>query len=149
MIRTSKFTAALAVIALLAACSSIPYSKRVSDRQTAYTAAAGAPIRSFHFFQSFWSWEPLGTDQVVVYTRPHKAYLLAVPGCTELPFANRIGVTSSLNDVHVRFDQVLTGRSFVPCTITQIRPIDVSRLKAVQEKQRKIEAEPRPDADAG
>ena len=143
MTKASKFIVLLAVITVVGGCSSIPYGKRVADRQAAYDAAAGAPIRSFHFFQPFWSWESLGTDQVAVYTRPHEAYLLDVPGCTELPFAAAIGVTSSLNEVHARFDRVLTGREFAPCIITQIRPIDVTHLKAVQEKQRRIDAEPR------
>jgi len=39
---------------------------------------------------------------------------------------------------------VLTGRANFPCTIQRIRPVDVGRLKAVQQEQRRIEAEPRP-----
>ena len=114
MIKASKIASTLAAMVLLAACSSVPYGQRLSDRQAAYAAAAGAPISSFHFFQSFWSWEPLGTDQVAVYTQPHKAYLLDVPGCTDLPFANSIGVTSSLNEVQCPLRQGDHAAQFRP-----------------------------------
>ena len=129
-----------AAVAVLAACSSVP----VAQRQTAYQSAAGAPVTSFRFFAPLWSWEPLGSDQVVVYTRPKEAWLLDVPGCTELPFANVIGLTSNLDQVSVHFDKVLTGRGFVPCTIQQIRPVDVARLKSVEQAQRQITTQPRP-----
>lgn len=129
-----------AAMALLAACSSVP----VAQRQAAYQAAAGAPVTNFRFFAPLWSWEPLGSDQVVVYTKPKEAWLLDVPGCTELPFANVIGLTSNLDQVSVHFDKVLTGRGFVPCTIQQIRPVDVARLKSVEQAQRQITTQPRP-----
>ena len=43
----------------------------------------------------------------------------------------------------VGFDRVLTGRGNFPCTISQIRPVDVKSLKAVQQQQRLIKSEPR------
>lgn len=148
MIRKPKVVALLAIVGVLAACSSVPYSKHVSDRQAAYAAAAGAPIQSFHFFQAFWSWESLGSDQVVVYTRPRTAYLLDVSGCPGLSFANTIGVTSNMNTVQAGLDNVVIGRDQGPCIITRIRPVDVAHMKAVQEKQRQIEAQPRPATHA-
>lgn len=129
---------------LLAACSSVPYAQREAQRTAAYGAAAGAPVKSFRFFAPLWSWEPLGEDQVVIYTRPREAWLLDVPGCNQLPFATAIGLTSNLDQVSVNFDKVLTGQGQFPCTITRIRPVDVGKLKAVQQEQRKIEAQPRP-----
>lgn len=54
-----------------------------------------------------------------------------------------IGLTSNLHQVSVGFDKVLTGRRDFPCTITQIRPLDVKQIKAAQQARRKIEAEPR------
>lgn len=134
---------------LLAACSSVPYPQRISERQVAYAAAAGAPVLSFHFF-TLYSWEPLGDSALAVYTRPNEAWLLDVGGgCQELEFTSSIGLTSSLNQVMVRFDKVLTGRQNFPCTITQIRPVDLKRLKAVQQQQREIKSQPRSaDKDA-
>lgn len=132
-----------AAVALIAGCSGVPYAQRMAQRQAAFTAAAGAPVRNFRFFLPMWSWEPLGSDQVVIYTRPKEAWLLDVPGCTELPYANTIGVTSNLHQVSINFDKVITGRNQLACTIRQIRPIDVGRLKALQQEQRQITAEPR------
>jgi hypothetical protein len=126
--------------ALLAGCASVP----LAQRQAAYAAAAGAPVNSFRFFTPLWSWEALGPDQVVIYTRPKEAWLLDVPGCTQLPFTNVIGLTSNLHEVSVRFDRVLTDRNTFPCYITRIRPVDVGRLKEVQREQRKVEERPRP-----
>ncbi|UGB38370.1 DUF6491 family protein [Frateuria soli] len=128
---------------VFAGCSSVPYAQRLAERQAAYAAAAGAPVNHFSFFVPMWSWEPLGSDQVAIYTKPKEAWLLDVPGCIELPYANTIGVTSNLNQVSINFDKVVTGRSQLACTIRQIRPVDVGRLKALQQEQRRVTAEPR------
>lgn len=131
------------MVALLTACSSVPYTQRMQQRQAAYAAAAGTPVRSFRFF-TLYSWEPLSDTQLAVYTRPNQAWLLDVQsGCQNLSFTNGIGLTSSVNEVSARFDKVLTGRRYIPCIITQIRPIDLATLKVEQEAQRKIDAEPR------
>ena len=130
---------ALVLGLLCAGCSSVPYAQRMSERQAAYAAAAGAPVRSFNFF-SLYSWEPLSDTELAVYTQPNKAWLLDLGGCQELLFVNSIGLTSNINQVMVGFDKVLTGRHNFPCTITQIRPIDVKSLKLAQQKQRQIES---------
>jgi hypothetical protein len=131
----------------LAGCSGVPYAQRITERQAAYAAATAAPVNSFLLTGSLWSWEPLGRDQLVIYTRPRQAWLLDVPGCYNLEYASAIGLTSNLHQVSVGFDKVLTGRQNPPCTITRIRAVDVARLKAIQLKQRKIDEAPRPAAD--
>ena len=85
----------------------------------------------------------MGSDQVAVYTKPKEAWLLDVPGCTELPYANSIGVTSNLHQVSINFDKVVTGRSQLACTIRRIRPVDLDKLKALQQAQRPVTTEPR------
>lgn len=142
---TMRLLPMIALAGMLAACSSVPYAQRASERQAAYAAAAGAPVRSFSFF-SLYSWEPLGDTQLAVYTRPNQAWLLDLGGCQDLNFVNSIGLTSSVNQVMVGFDKVLTGRHNFPCTITRIRPVDVKSLKIAQQKQRQINSEAR---DAG
>lgn len=131
---------------LLVACSSVPYAQRQAQRQAEYAAAAGAPVRSFHFFSPLYSWEALSDQQLAVYVRPNQAWLLDLDNCPNLTFANVIGLTSSFHDVSVRFDHVLTGRNYFPCTITQIRPIDVARLRNAQKAQREIDEKPRESA---
>ncbi|BFI94837.1 MAG: hypothetical protein RSP_03470 [Rhodanobacter sp.] len=126
----------------LGACSSVPYAQRMAERQAAYAAAAGAPVRSFHFYDLY-SWEPLGDSQLAVYTQVNRAWLLDVGPCPNLEYANAIGLTSFTGDVSVNFDKVLTGRGFPPCFISKIRPVDVARLKLAQQAQRKIDAESR------
>ena len=139
----SALLIAAAMAAALAACSSVPYAQRQQQRQADYAAAAGAPVRSFRFF-NLWSWEPLSDNELVVYTRPSQAWLLDLDGaCQNLTFAHAIGLTSSVGEVSARFDKVLTGRRYFPCTIMRIRPINVKQLRIAQEAQRKINAEPR------
>ncbi|WEN15968.1 DUF6491 family protein [Rhodanobacter sp. AS-Z3] len=130
---------ALMLAMLAAGCSSVPYAQRAAQRQADYVAAAGAPVRSFHFF-SLYSWEALSDTQLAVYTRPNQAWLLDLAGCQDLMFTNNIGLTSNISEVMVGFDKVLTGSHNFPCTITGIRPVDVKSLKLAQEQQRKIEA---------
>lgn len=144
--RSSLIVGVLVFGSLLGGCAT-NHPERESQRQAAYRAATGAPVHSFRFFGSLYSWEPLGNQQLAVYTRPNQAWLLDVPGCNELPFATAIGLTSNMHEVMTGFDHILTGRGNVPCTITQIRPIDVSKLKAAREAQRKIEERPRPPKD--
>lgn len=142
-----RFLIGTMLAASLVACSSVPYAQRMSNRQAAYAAAVGEPVRSFRFFDLY-SWEPLGDSQLAVYTRPNEAWLLTVSGpCPDLEFTNAIGLTSNLHEVSINFDKVLTGRTF-PCTISQIRPVNVAKLKAVEHEQRKIEAAERPKEPA-
>lgn len=137
----------LLLAGLLVACSSMPYAQRRQQRMAAYRAAAGAPVHSFRFVGTMWSWEPLGDTELVVYTRPDRAWLIDVgASCPNLPFANVIGLTSSFDEVSVGFDRVLTGRGYIPCTISRIRPLDVAKLKIEQAKQREVEVEPRKPA---
>jgi hypothetical protein len=136
------------LLTMLTACSDVPVGQRQAQRQAAYAAAAGAPVRSFRFI-NLYSWEPLGDGQLAVYTRPKEAWLLDLGGsCPNLDFANAIGITSSFNQVSVGFDKVLTGRGRYPCTITNIRPIDITRLKVEQEAQHQINVEQREAAKA-
>lgn len=132
----------------VAACSSVPYAQRLQQRQQAYSAAAGAPVRSFRLLLGgdIYSWEPLSDTQLVIYTQPSKAYLLDVWPCNNLTFTNAIGLTSFASEVQTGFDKVLTGRPYIPCIIKQIRPIDLATFKLEKESQRHIDSVPRDHA---
>ncbi|HEX8784120.1 MAG TPA: DUF6491 family protein, partial [Steroidobacteraceae bacterium] len=52
-----------------------------------YSGYAGRPVRSFTWLGRFDSWEPLGKDHLLVYTRPNEAYLLKVSGPCDVRFA--------------------------------------------------------------
>jgi hypothetical protein len=134
--------------AVLCACESVPYAQRMQQRAQAYNAAAGAPVRSFRlvFGADIYSWEPLSETQLVVYTLPSKAYLLDVWPCNNLTFTNAIGLTSFAQEVQTGFDKVLTGRPYIPCTIKQIRPLNLTQLKLEKAGQRHMDSVPRSDA---
>jgi hypothetical protein len=135
---------------LLAACASQPYAQRLQQRQQAYNATAGAPVRSFRLVlgQQIYSWESLSETQLVVYTLPNRAYLLDVWPCNNLTFTNTIGLTSFANTVQTGFDKVLTGRPYIPCVIKQIRPIDLAQFKLDKEAQRQFDSTPRDNGNA-
>jgi hypothetical protein len=129
-------------VAALAACASQP--EKPNQRLLDYQASSGAPVNSFRYF-SLWSWEALDRTHLSIYTRGNEAYLLTVDGgCQNLEWVNAIGLTSRMHEVTARFDKVLTGQ-MVPCTIMEIRPVDVGKLKAEEklQKERKIEEKER------
>ena len=139
-----------ALTALLAACSSMPSAQYMQQRQTAYAAAAGAPVRSFRLEPgaSIDSWEPLSDTQLVVYTRPTRAFLLDTWPCSGLTFTNRVGFTSFADEVSTGFDKVITARGYLPCTIKQIRPVDLARFKLEKEAGRQADVVARDSAGA-
>ena len=133
----------LVMAACMAACSSVPSAQRQHQRQEAYVAAAGSAVPHFRFV-TLYSWEPLSDKQVVIYTRANEAWLLDLGGgCPQLQYTPGIAVTSMFSQVSINFDKILTGRDYFPCTITQIRPVDVARLKIEQQAQRTINSQPR------
>ncbi|MBV9344494.1 MAG: hypothetical protein JOZ03_05830, partial [Gammaproteobacteria bacterium] len=56
-------------------------------------------------------------------------YLIRVNGpCPDLPFATRVGLTSTGSTVYARFDFVKAGHW--RCQIAEIRPVDYRRMRA-------------------
>jgi hypothetical protein len=121
-------------MALLAACSGIPLKERQDAQRTRYEAYAGPPIDRFTWLGRYDSWQPIGTNELVVWTTPFQAYLIKVaPPCENLEFANRIGLTSTANTVSARFDFVKVGHW--RCPIQQIRPVDYQRMRQDMRKE--------------
>ncbi|HEX7339641.1 MAG TPA: DUF6491 family protein [Rhodanobacteraceae bacterium] len=116
---------------LLAGCSlAMPRAEREHAYLAAVHAAAGKPVDSFTFVSgSLYSWRPLDENEVLVYTRPRKAWLLNVGLCPELPYTPTIGLTSHVGRVSVMTDSVLVARGHFPCRIQKIQPVDVDQLK--------------------
>src|SRR5262245_40065914 len=131
---------------LASACATTPTGGSLLERSTGDKAYAryepylGEPIDSFTMFRHD-SWEPVNRNQLVLWTGINDAYLLTVTGpCYELPYANTVGVTSTVNTVS-KFESVLVRGD--RCPITEIQPIDVHRMKAdrrlrEQEEERTI-----------
>jgi hypothetical protein len=126
-----KCAMVLGAAAVLAGCAgnSIPRHDSQAQVRERYASYAGEPIDRFTWLGSFYSWESLGNNQLVVYTTPSDAYLLSVtPPCTDLNFAQAIGVTSTSHTVNARLDSVkVKGWN---CPIAEIRKIDYARMRA-------------------
>ena len=149
MSRSRLSLAGCALAGLLAACASMPSARDMQQRQAAYVAAAGAPVRSFRLVpgDSVYSWEPLGDTQLVVYTRPTRAFLLDTWPCSGLTVTKGIGFTSFAGEVSVGFDRILTNRGYLPCAIKQIRPVDMARFRLEKEARRHVEVMARDSKD--
>jgi hypothetical protein len=114
--------------ALLVACSSIPLKEREKADRERYEAYAGPPVDHLTWLGRFDGWNPIGRDELVVWTTPSNAYLIKVTQpCDDLRFANRVELTSTAGTVNSLFDFVKV-RGW-RCPIQQIRPIDYKRLK--------------------
>jgi hypothetical protein len=148
--------ATAALLSLLAACASNRPGAAAPSAQGAgagtaapataqeralarYSAYAGRPIKSFTWLGRFDSWEPLGKDHLLVYTRPNEAYLVKVSGPCDVRFATGpIGITSTNSTVYAGLDSIAVnsgpgGRW--QCPIDEIRPLDVRGMKADLQSQ--------------
>lgn len=118
----------LALAALvLAACANPERAERKAERLALFEESAGKPLKSFHFW-NLDRFETLDRTRVVIWTRPNKAYLLNVEEpCVGLEFAHALGVSSTQNRVHNRFDNVFFDDQ--RCRIRQIREVDVAFIR--------------------
>lgn len=128
MIRAAVRSLAVLTLALLASCANPQRAERKAERMQLVESAAGNPLKSFHFW-NLDRFETLDRTRVLIWTRPNKAYLLDVEEpCVGLEFAHALGVSSTQNRVHNRFDNVFFEDQ--RCRIRQIREVDVAIIRA-------------------
>jgi hypothetical protein len=126
----SRIAWLLGLMALLAACSSIPLQEREQAERGRIEAYAAQPVDHFTWLGRYDGWKPLSRDEALVWTTPQKAYLIKVASpCEDLRLAARIGLTSTLNTVYSRGLDYVKVRGW-RCPIRQIRPVDYGRLQA-------------------
>ena len=124
-----KFPAAAGLLlAVVGACSSVPYEQRQQQNRERFMAYAGAPVEQFTWLGRFDSWQSLSRSELVVFTTPWDAYYLKIWLPCDTRFANRIGLSSTARTVYARTDSVIIGRD--RCPIEEIRPIDYKRMRA-------------------
>jgi hypothetical protein len=122
----------LTLASLAAACSHM--KNRESDEQVLarYMDNAGEPIEHFSYLGRFDGWRALGRDKLVVWTGINDAYLLTVQTpCTNLPFANAVGLTTTTGTVSRGFDSVKVGRG-EECRINEIRKVDYKKVREIE-----------------
>ena len=118
----------LAATSLLASCSGIPLKQREAAERNRFEAYAGKPVDHFTWLTRYDGWEPISPDQLVVWTDINQAYLITVfHPCTNLMFANRIGLTSTADTVYAHFDFVRAEGW--KCMINTIQPVDYLRMQ--------------------
>jgi len=123
------------MVALLTACSGIPLKQRQDAQRARYESYAGPPIEQFTWLGRYDSWQPIGTNELVVWTTPFQAYLIKVaPPCDNLEFVDHIGLTSTASTVYARLDFVKVGRHW-RCPIQEIRPVDYQRMRQDMRKE--------------
>lgn len=131
--RVTKFAApfatALAAVVALAACSGIPRHESSAQLLARYTAYAGAPVSELRTYSPFDSWSSIDDRHVLIQTGIRDAYLLTVaPPCINLPFANRLALTSRFpHTVSSGFNSIRVERE--SCRITEIRPVNYRQLR--------------------
>jgi len=136
----------LVLVGLVAACSSIPLSQRDAAERDRFEAYAGKPVDHFTWLTHYQGWEPISSNQLIVWTDINQAYLVTVfKPCTDLMFARRIGLTSTADTVYAHFDHVKAEGW--TCIIDTIRPVDYLRMEHDLRAQR--EAQKREKAAAG
>ncbi|MFB9068038.1 DUF6491 family protein [Pseudofulvimonas gallinarii] len=119
----------LATVLALAACASTAERRQFEQEQLAiYSKHAGEPVDRIRSFRLI-SWQPAGDLNLLLEARLNEWYWLEVDGpCMELPYAQAIGVKTSMNTLQARFDSILVEGQ--PCRIRTIRPIDYKAARA-------------------
>jgi Family of unknown function (DUF6491) len=118
----------LVAAALLTSCSGIPLKQRDAAELARYESYAGKPVDHFTWLSNYEGWQPISSDQLVVWTDINTAYLITVfHPCIDLMFAHRIALTPTADTIYAHFDSVhVEGWR---CMINTIQPIDYLRMR--------------------
>lgn len=118
----------LAAVSLAACESNGSRGPATAEQRSQFEQFAGPPIESFTYLLHYYTWQPLGQLQLVLWTTINDAYLITVqPPCVGLDFTSRIHLTSAAHTVTRRIDAVTFGDQH--CFITQIRPVNYLAMK--------------------
>ena len=108
-------------LGLMAGCATAP------TKQT-FLQYAGPPIESFTYLGHYNGFRTLGGQDLVIWTTINDAYLIKVlEPCLNLPFANRVDLTSASRTVTRSIDWVVFDRG--RCRIDTIQHVDYGAMK--------------------
>lgn len=143
----SRTTSILGALCLLTACASTAPRMSPAERLEFYRAHSGEPVRSFHHSGTLWGWRAIGDSALTVWTSGSRGYLLELGSrCTDLPFANAIGLTNRTGRVSAGFDSVVimdrtnSRRIRTSCRIETIRPVDTRFVKESKRELQDVES---------
>jgi|HubBroStandDraft_1064217.scaffolds.fasta_scaffold1234214_1 hypothetical protein len=123
----ARLMAVILLPGLLVGCVAAPAAPP-SKEALLYLKYAGPPIDSFTYLGRYDGFRTLGGPYLVIWTTFTNAYLIKVRDpCIELPFANRVGLTSTSNTVNGNFDFVLVEHD--RCRIGTIQRVDYDAMK--------------------
>jgi Family of unknown function (DUF6491) len=118
---TALIPALVLTLGLMAGCATAP------TKQT-YLQYAGPPIESFTYLGHYNGFRTLGGQDLVIWTTINDAYLIKVlEPCLNLPYANRVDLTSEAKTVTRSIDWVVFDRG--RCRIDTMQHIDYGAMK--------------------
>jgi hypothetical protein len=125
----TRLIASLPLFGLLAGCVAGPNAAPPPSQEAQlYLKYSGPPIDDFTYLGHYDGFRALGGPYVVIWTTFADAYLVKVRDpCIELPFTNKIGLTSTSRTVNRNFDFVLVEHD--RCRIGTIQRIDYDAMK--------------------
>ena len=129
---------AVPALALLVACATGPTLSE-NQRHRIYLDHAGEPVNKFSYFGTLHSWEPIGDDALVVWTRPSDGYLLRLTNdCPRLDVARSISLSDQTGAVFAGLDNVvvLDQTPAIPCRIETIQPLDIEAVRQAEDQAR-------------
>ena len=138
----NRIPAAMMVAAALALTACAAGAPRLSDESLVkrYSDYAGPPVDRFTAFRIS-GWNSLSRDRVVLWTGVNEAWLVTVwDSGQDLQFAEKIRLSRTGASV-TRGDHLIVGRD--RCPISEIRPIDIRRMKADRAAERGEATQPR------
>jgi hypothetical protein len=127
----------LLVLAALASagCSGIPRRERDQEQLERYLRYAKPPVDRINLLGRDDNWQSVSKYQLVFWANINDAYLITVSApCENLQFAQRIGITRTVNSISAKFDAVVV-RGW-RCQIAEIRPIDYLQMRRDQRAER-------------
>ncbi len=132
------------LVLLLAGAIASPLWAQQTDSERAdlarYQKYARAPVDSVRYFQIN-GFQYLAPDQLAIWFGVNKMYLLTVQTpCTNLAFANAIGLTSRNNILYRDFDFVTFHQQ--RCKVLKIVPVDELKMKQDETKRKSTTSAP-------
>ena len=129
----TRLVASLPLFGLLAGCVAGPTAAAPPSKDAQlYLKYSGPPIDDFTYLGHYDGFRVLGGPYVVIWTTFKDGYLIKVRDpCIELPFANKIGLTSTSRTVNRNFDFVLVEHD--RCRIATIQRVDFDAMKKAHE----------------